>query len=187
MEQVTLERILEYKGMIFDLDGTLTPPIDFIHNFKTINQTMVLLMGKLPYKPGAADFLKLLRKHKKPIALASNTNGFIISLFRNNKAMKKVLPIDKAFDVIITKNMVKRGKPRPDLFLRALKELGLDAKDCLAFEDSLRGVKSARAAGLDVCIIDGTHIPKKERAKVDALGTYKIKRYSEILPPKPNT
>jgi putative hydrolase of the HAD superfamily len=41
-----------------------------------------------------------------------------------------------------------RGKPRPTLYLEALRELGLSAGDAIAFEDSPNGVAAATAAGL---------------------------------------
>lgn len=50
--------------------------------------------------------------------------------------------------VIITGDMVEKGKPNPDIFLLAAKSLNADPKYCLAFEDSLAGVQSASAAGM---------------------------------------
>ena len=42
---------------------------------------------------------------------------------------------------------VRNGKPAPDIFLEAARRLGVDPKDCLAFEDSISGCQSAKAAG----------------------------------------
>jgi beta-phosphoglucomutase-like phosphatase (HAD superfamily) len=46
--------------------------------------------------------------------------------------------------------MVSNKKPAPDVFLLALEQLGLNADDCIAFEDSRNGVLSAKSAGLRV-------------------------------------
>jgi beta-phosphoglucomutase-like phosphatase (HAD superfamily) len=43
-----------------------------------------------------------------------------------------------------------RAKPRPTLYLEALRELGVDASEAIAFEDSPNGAKAAKAAGLYV-------------------------------------
>jgi beta-phosphoglucomutase-like phosphatase (HAD superfamily) len=52
------------------------------------------------------------------------------------------------FDVIAAGDEVRAKKPAPDVFLLALAGLGLPAGDCLAFEDTLNGLRSARGAGL---------------------------------------
>ena len=43
---------------------------------------------------------------------------------------------------------VTHGKPAPDIFLEAARRIGVDAKDCMAFEDANLGVQSATAAGM---------------------------------------
>lgn len=45
------------------------------------------------------------------------------------------------------------GKPAPDIYLVAAKRMGLEPKHCLAFEDALSGLKSAKAAGMFVVSI----------------------------------
>jgi len=51
---------------------------------------------------------------------------------------------------------VARGKPAPDLFLRASEMLGVAAGDCVVIEDSAPGVAAARAAGMRVIAITNT-------------------------------
>jgi HAD superfamily hydrolase (TIGR01509 family) len=51
---------------------------------------------------------------------------------------------------IFTAQMVKRGKPAPDLFLRAASRLGADPRRVLVIEDSVSGVEAAKAAGMRV-------------------------------------
>jgi len=52
---------------------------------------------------------------------------------------------------------VAAKKPAPDVFLLALDRLGLPAADCLAFEDSLNGLRSALAAGLEVIVTPSSY------------------------------
>jgi beta-phosphoglucomutase-like phosphatase (HAD superfamily) len=51
--------------------------------------------------------------------------------------------------------MVRRGKPAPDLFLHAARDMGADPRDCLVVEDSPAGIDAARAAGMRVFAFTG--------------------------------
>jgi beta-phosphoglucomutase-like phosphatase (HAD superfamily) len=52
------------------------------------------------------------------------------------------------FDVIVSGDMVTRGKPHPDIFLKAAEALSVDPKHCIVLEDSTNGLKAASAAGM---------------------------------------
>jgi beta-phosphoglucomutase-like phosphatase (HAD superfamily) len=52
------------------------------------------------------------------------------------------------FNVIVTSDDVKRGKPAPDVYLEAARRIGADPARSVALEDSAPGIRSARAAGL---------------------------------------
>ncbi len=60
---------------------------------------------------------------------------------------------------LFTSTMVARGKPAPDLFLHAAQQMGADPARCLVIEDSLTGIRAARAAGMAVWrFIGGSHL-----------------------------
>lgn len=60
---------------------------------------------------------------------------------------------------LFTATMVARGKPAPDLFLHAAAVMGVDPAQCLVIEDSLNGVRAARAAGMPVWrFVGGSHL-----------------------------
>ena len=60
---------------------------------------------------------------------------------------------------LFTSTMVARGKPAPDLFLHAAVVMGVDPSACLVIEDSLNGVRAARAAGMPVWrFVGGSHL-----------------------------
>ncbi|MCK5628820.1 HAD-IA family hydrolase, partial [Candidatus Bathyarchaeota archaeon] len=63
------------------------------------------------------------------------------------------LGIADLLDVILTAEDVTKGKPDPQIYLVAAEKLGLPPKDCLVLEDSVNGVKSALAAGMNVVAI----------------------------------
>ncbi|KFE45081.1 HAD-IA family hydrolase [Pseudomonas syringae] len=68
------------------------------------------------------------------------------------KAAGLELPVN-----LITAEDVSQGKPAPDCFLLAAKRLGVDIRDCLAFEDAPAGIAAAEAAGACVMVITATH------------------------------
>jgi sugar-phosphatase len=59
--------------------------------------------------------------------------------------------------VFVTADDVAIGKPQPDCYLLAAKELGVAASDCLIFEDAPAGILAAERAGADVMVIQATH------------------------------
>ena len=59
--------------------------------------------------------------------------------------------------VLVTAEDVTRGKPAPDCYLLAARQLDVDAQDCLVWEDAPAGIGAAEAAGADVIVISATH------------------------------
>ena len=60
-------------------------------------------------------------------------------------------------DAIVTGEMVKRGKPNPDIYLRACEEIGIAPGACVVIEDSINGLKAGRAAGALCAAFHGTN------------------------------
>jgi FGGY-family pentulose kinase/HAD superfamily hydrolase (TIGR01509 family) len=62
-------------------------------------------------------------------------------------------------DRIFSASMVEHGKPAPDLFLHAAREMGVAPQNCLVIEDSPAGVRAAKAAGMRVfAFLGGSHV-----------------------------
>ncbi|GLS77075.1 phosphatase [Oharaeibacter diazotrophicus] len=61
------------------------------------------------------------------------------------------------FDAIVGGETVANKKPAPDIYRMALERLGLPARACVAFEDSLNGLKAANAAGLRTVVTPSTY------------------------------
>jgi len=57
------------------------------------------------------------------------------------------------FSVVITGDEVQRGKPAPDIYLRAAEELGISPEACLVVEDSLAGMAAGKTANMRVAAI----------------------------------
>ncbi|KAF0096379.1 MAG: phosphatase [Puniceicoccaceae bacterium 5H] len=64
------------------------------------------------------------------------------------------LGIRPYFQVVVTADDVANGKPEPDLFLEAARQLGVPPKGCLVFEDSLLGKEAADRCGMETVMVD---------------------------------
>jgi len=66
------------------------------------------------------------------------------------------LDLRRHFDAVVGAADVARGKPHPDVFLKAAEKLGADPADCIVFEDAPMGVEAARRAGMRAVVITTT-------------------------------
>lgn len=85
----------------------------------------------------------------------------VISSSKNCLYILKRAGIDILFDIIITGNDIKKGKPEPDVFLLAAQKLGLDPLDCLVVEDAVLGVEAAKRARMKCIGIDRYQNPQR--------------------------
>jgi len=76
--------------------------------------------------------------------------------------------------VLVAAEDVQRGKPAPDPFLLGAEKLGVAAGDCLVFEDTLAGLHSAEAAGMDSVVVTVTHTHPVET------GVFGVVDYAEL-------
>jgi beta-phosphoglucomutase-like phosphatase (HAD superfamily) len=73
------------------------------------------------------------------------------------------LNIRHFFKQVVTAEEIAHGKPNPEIYLLAAQKLAVTPQNCIAFEDSLSGIKSAQAAGLKVIGITTTHSAEELR------------------------
>ena len=70
-------------------------------------------------------------------------------------------------DSILTADDVPNGKPHPDIYLAAAKQLGVEPENMLALEDSFTGSKAASASGAYTIAIPTTHSREMDFSHVD--------------------
>lgn len=112
--------------------------------------------------PGFMNFLLLLQRKGILVALATGAGR------KKLEAICKYVPLKDYFPVIVTADDVARGKPHPDLFLRAASMLRIDPKKCIVVEDAHNGITAAHASGMKVIAITTTH-PKNELQNADKI------------------
>ena len=101
---------------------------------------------EVPWREGARELLASLRAAGVPCALVT------MSYARFVKPILASLPPD-TFAAVVTGDVVDRGKPHPEPYLTAARDLDVLAADCLAIEDSSTGTTSAVAAGCRVLVV----------------------------------
>lgn len=108
------------------------------------------LMSAPELREGVLDYLEAAKKAGLKIGLASSSRKAWV------EGYLKQFGILDFFETIQTKDHVKNTKPNPEVYIRAVEALGVIPEEALAFEDSLNGLKAARAAGLHCVIVPNT-------------------------------
>ena len=107
-------------------------------------------------KPGARELLAYLKENHYKILLAtSSTEDRAEGILQQNG-------IRGYFDHLVYGVNVKRGKPFPDIFLKACEDANEPRKNCLVLEDSEAGIQAAHSAGIDVICIPDMREPGEE-------------------------
>lgn len=106
---------------------------------------------EVPWRPGAVELLADLRDAGIPCALVT------MSYRRFVAPVLAALPAG-TFAAVVTGDAVSHGKPHPEPYLKAARNLEVDPVDCVAIEDSNTGARSAEAAGCTVLVVPN-HVP----------------------------
>ncbi len=94
--------------------------------------------------PGAEKFLDFLVQNNIPHTIATMSEKTNVDFFIETFKLEKWFDIDK---IVYDDGNIK-GKPAPDIYLKAAKNLDLEPKDCIVVEDAVSGIKSATDAGI---------------------------------------
>ena len=106
-----------------------------------------------PLKPGAINLLKHYQRRNIRCSIASSS-----PIHHITHRLGRVDVFDY-FSHITSGQEVTCGKPSPDIYLLAVKKLGIQVEDCIAFEDSENGARAAIAAGLKVVVVPDLEQP----------------------------
>ncbi len=97
--------------------------------------------------PGATSLLEQLTAANVRRAVVSSSSHQWVDGWLEKTALAA------RFETVVCRGDAERIKPAPDLFLEAAQRLDLDPAACLVIEDSLNGVKAAKAAGMPVWVV----------------------------------
>src|SRR3989344_6645795 len=110
---------------------------------------------------GLFDLFKRIKERGLKLALATSAPS------ENVDHVLGKLNIKNVFDVQVNGDHVNKGKPDSEIYLKTVEKLWIDSNECLVFEDSIPGIRAAKAAGMKVIAITTTHPPEelKERSE----------------------
>ncbi len=114
-----------------------------------------LAHGKIKPSPGVVKLLNSLIKEGIRIAVASSGSKKKVAFNLAESGLSHY------FKLVVTGEHVRDSKPNPEIYLLTARGLGLDPAECVAVEDSVHGVKSARAAGMG-CLAVANSFPEKQ-------------------------
>lgn len=128
-----------------DLDAFIAD----LHRAKTARYNDLLKNNPIPLRPGIRRLMEEARREGIRLAIATTTSI-------NNVTTLLECSLDPNainwFDAIAAGDMVPAKKPAADIYQLALQKLGLTAEQCIAFEDSKNGIRSAMGANIPTLV-----------------------------------
>ncbi len=135
----------------------------------------------LPYRallPGLKEFLEELSSNNVPCAVATSAPTENVDFILDG------LDIRAYFSSVVDASQITRGKPDPEIYLKAAARLEILPEECVVFEDSLHGISAARSAGMKVIGLTTTHTSSELIGTVQNISDFSdmnLKRLTGIL------
>lgn len=101
---------------------------------------------------GLEEFLNDLKKKNIPLTIATSASKEIFSFLAERLQLAQWFNLD----ILIFSDGTFKGKPAPDHYILAAKKIGLNASECVVFEDAKSGIQSAHDAGCENIVAIGT-------------------------------
>ena len=148
-------RTAEWADYIHGDLGVALPPAEIAR--MVVDGVVAALRSNVPILPGARAALERASRNCR-LGLATSAARPVAQTVIDSTGWKRF------FEVVVSADDVKRGKPEPDVYLRALELMHADAAGTEAVEDSTNGIRSAHAAGLRVIAIPNREFPPAPEA-----------------------
>lgn len=151
----TIRRIFaEYFGDKLDYDEARAVKHEY---FDEVTKDSVL------FEKGLMELLEYLKKNDIPAAVATSTEK------KRASRLLHVSGVENMITACIFGDMIEKGKPEPDIFLKAAELIGQDPKECLVLEDSAPGLLAGKAAGgYTIYVPDIAVVPKEAKEGITA-------------------
>jgi len=150
--EITQEELERFVGMtnpemwkIIRAERALVQTVDEIIAYQLAGKIKAL--EESAYEPidGISELLEELKRRGIPVGIASSSaKDFILAVLAK-------FGIASYFSCVVSGEEVDQGKPAPDVYLEAARQLGADPSRCVVLEDSRNGIIAAKAAGM-ACI-----------------------------------
>lgn len=151
--------VLNYARENWSVTEDLLPSVDQLGG--DWEQNLNQLCDQVQACPGANELIEKFAVLGLPMAIATSSRQSAVEKKRmNHRRMFQHLQTIVCGD----HPAVKQGKPAPDIYLEAARQLGVDPSECLVFEDALTGVRSANAACCHVVAVPDPRFDAAEKA-----------------------
>lgn len=118
---------------------------------------------------GVEDVIRSLKMKGYKIGLATNSPASIIPV------VLKKLQIERYFDAVSSAEHEEEGKPDPSVYLTVAGKMNVNPEHCVAIEDSVSGIMSAKRAGMNTILMTDENVDVE-----DGLVDYRIRAFSDI-------
>jgi beta-phosphoglucomutase len=154
---ISIERV---KEECYGKNGELLERV-FPGRFSEEEKDRISLDKEKQYQQEFKPHLKLI-KGLDSLLLKSHNDGIKMAIgsaaiLYNIDFVVDGLHIREYFDAIVSADDVQRSKPDPETYDKCARQLAVDAKNCLVFEDAPKGVETAENAGMDCVVITTLH------------------------------
>ena len=171
--EIPKNSLIVFTGLSGSGKSTILKELGFDPNMKLYDNNLDLI-DNFSSPQNAEKFLQKLEEVGIKMAVGTSNSQYLAeSVLRSNGVFDK-------FEVIISGSEEIKGKPFPDIFLAAAKNLGVAPKNCLVIEDVLIGVQAAKNAGMDVFAISDEH-SKRDRDEIIRFADFFAEDYQEII------
>ncbi len=128
------------------------------------SQLEIELTSQVRLFEGARELLEALQGKVKMGLASMNNRSVVVHMLEANK-------IEGCFEVILTAESVSHSKPNPEIFLKTASKLQASPERCVVLEDSVFGVKAAKAANMGcIAVTTGVYSQRElEREKPDLI------------------
>lgn len=144
-------RIKELYDISISLDELTSRKEDL--NVERLKTSVIELM---PFVQGSLDYF--VKKGLVMALVTASKRADVDEMLKNNG-------LARYLNVLVTRSDVERSKPDPESYLLAVEKVGFRKEECLVFEDTLNGLRAAKAAGLVCYIIQAN---KEDHGKLSA-------------------
>jgi beta-phosphoglucomutase len=114
-----------------------------------------IVRQKLKPLPGVFEFISACRNKGLRLALATSADRIKMEVNLRELGLSEGI-----FNSIVTGLDVENKKPKPDIYIRAAQNIGLNPEDCLVVEDAVSGIKAGRSAGCRCLAVTSSFAPE---------------------------
>lgn len=146
---ITQEKLEDYVGMTnpelwksIREEFGMSQTVEEIIEYQLAHKIEVLRGAEMEPIEGIRELLAELKKGNIPRAIASSSPPVFI------EAVLEKFGLRDEFQVVVSGEEVPKGKPAPDVYLRAAELLGVNPARCAVLEDARHGIAAAKAAGM---------------------------------------